>query len=463
MENEKIPERLIQFQKFANDLMAIQNKLSPYSQGYRGTTRIYSYEETLRIVLQGSLAEKRQLSQNLYAAGTVYTTIIDYYTNLHKWYYFASPTKFENKTLKTVEAVLNFADGLKLPTTFSTILREELINGAYFGMLITDSTTESSYIMSFPYDRIKVIGEYTPGFKAFQVSQNFWKSFKSEEYEIILERMPTEIIQQLASNQAWIDIPSQYAVGFELPASTPPFLMAAAAFVNYLDYAELDKDKIKQALSLLLVQKLPLGKDGDLIFDLEESAVLHELFKMVLGDNKYADAVTTFGDITAVNVNKQETKQENIATPFQQIPLMAGITQSLFTPTTSADALLSVQKDHDLVIGYIERYNNWLDFQVKNFSSTINLRFLPVTSVNLKDYLEQTKNNFAFGFYKMLPPILQGFRQSEIVAQLQFEKSLGIDDLLIPPQDSHTLNAEAKNLNSNSNTTPVIKDDEEKE
>lgn len=461
MENEKVSERLLQFQKFANDLIAVQNKMSPYSQGYRGVARIYDYEETLRIVLQGSLAEKRQLSQSLYAAGTVYTTIIDYYANLHKWYYFASPTKFENKTLKTVEAVLNFADGLKLPTAFNNILREELINGAYFGMLITDTVTESSYIMSFPYDRIRVIGEYTSGFKAFQVSQNFWKSFKNEEYESIIERMPNEILTQILENKQWIDIPSQYAVGFELPSSTPPFLMAAAALVNYLDYAELDKDKIKQALSLLLVQKLPLGKDGDLIFDLEESAVLHELFKMVLGDNKYADAVTTFGDITAVNVNKQETKQENINTPFQQIPLMAGITQSLFMPTTSADALLSVQKDHDLVIGYVERYNNWLDFQVKNFSSAINLRFLPVTSVNLKDYLEQTKNNFAFGFYKMLPPVLQGFRQSEIIAQLQFEKSLGIDDLLIPPQDSHTLNADAKNLNTESNVNP--QNNEEKE
>ena len=61
----------------------------------------------------------------------------------------------------------------------------------------------------------------------------------------------------------------------------------------------------------------------------------------------------------------------------------------------------------------------------------------------------------------MLPPVLQGFRQSEIIAQLQFEKSLGIDDLLIPPQDSHTLNADAKNLNTESNVNP--QNNEEKE
>lgn len=434
-------DRELQFQKFAKALETIYARSSAYGTGRRQMNRDYKYEDVLNIILKGSIAEKRSLSETMYNAGTIYTTIIDYYTNLHRWHYFATPTKFEgDKTNNLVEQALSFADNIKPGTTFRNILRDELIYGSYFGILLTDSKSELNYVMPFPYEYIRVYGEYTPGFKAFEVSINFWTRMKEDEFDAVNANMPSEVLKQIVEGQQWIKIPSEYAVGFEMPSLGPPFLMAIAGIINHLDHVEMDKERVEQALSLLIFQKLPLRNDGELIFSLEESATLHELFKEVLKNNKYADAITTFGDMGAVGLNKTEASTDNLTTPFQQVPLMVGMSQSLFMPKTAGDALLSVQKDHNLVVGYVERYNNWLDFQVKSFGSNINLRFLPVSSVNEKEYYaEFIKPNFSFGFYKMIPSILSGFKQSEIVAQLKYEQYLGFETLLSPPRDSHTL------------------------
>ena len=57
----------------------------------------------------------------------------------------------------------------------------------------------------------------------------------------------------------------------------------------------------------IIIQKLPLDKNGDLIFDIDEAKDIHENAVTMLANAIGVDVLTTFADIQAVNTSDSST------------------------------------------------------------------------------------------------------------------------------------------------------------
>jgi hypothetical protein len=77
----------------------------------------------------------------------------------------------------------------------------------------------------------------------------------------------------------------------------PTFVNAIPALLDLDAAQDLDRRKQMQKLLKIIVQKLPIDKNGDLIFDVEEARDIHnngvEMLKRAIG----VDVLTTFTDV----------------------------------------------------------------------------------------------------------------------------------------------------------------------
>jgi len=75
-----------------------------------------------------------------------------------------------------------------------------------------------------------------------------------------------------------------------------------------LDQAQdLDRKKMAQQLIKIIIQKMPLDKNGDLVFDVDEAQELHnnavQMLKRAIG----IDVLTTFADVDVADMADKST------------------------------------------------------------------------------------------------------------------------------------------------------------
>ncbi|MBO5446765.1 hypothetical protein J6A34_04595 [bacterium] len=66
-----------------------------------------------------------------------------------------------------------------------------------------------------------------------------------------------------------------------------------------------------QKLLKILVQKLPVDKNGDLIFDIDEAKDIHKNAVAMLCNAIGVDVLTTFADIEAIDISDKATTTSN--------------------------------------------------------------------------------------------------------------------------------------------------------
>ena len=69
------------------------------------------------------------------------------------------------------------------------------------------------------------------------------------------------------------------------------------------DAKKLDKDKMAQQLLKIVIQKLPIDKNGDLIFDVDEGQMLHNNAVAMLSEAIGVDVLTTFADVDVADLS----------------------------------------------------------------------------------------------------------------------------------------------------------------
>jgi len=62
-----------------------------------------------------------------------------------------------------------------------------------------------------------------------------------------------------------------------------------------------------QKLLKILVQKLPMDKNGDLIFDVDEARDIHNTIVAMLSRAIGVDVITTFADVEAIDISDKNT------------------------------------------------------------------------------------------------------------------------------------------------------------
>lgn len=218
-----------------------------------------------------------------------------------------------------------------------------------------------------------------------------------------------------------------------------------------------------QKLLKILVQKLPLDKNGDLIFDIDEARDIHnnavEMLRRAVG----VDVLTTFADVDAIDTSDKNTSAttDELERVERTVYNAFGVSRNLFNTDGNIALEKSILDDESTMRNLILQFNIFFDriLSVLNVQKKYNYKFymLETTQYNYKDLSKMYKEQTQIGFSKMLPQIALGQSQSFILNTAHFENEvLHLSEVMIPPLMSSTLNGEdilGKKDQNSSNTS----------
>lgn len=245
-------------------------------------------------------------------------------------------------------------------------------------------------------------------------------------------------------------------------SDAPLFVPVIPAILDLDDAKQLDKDKMAQQLLKIIIQQMPIDKNGDLIFDVQEANALHNNAVAMLGDAIGIDVLTTFADVTVAdmsdksNVSSVDMLERVERTVYNE----AGVSQKQFNTDGQTALDKSIANDEatmtDLLLQFAEYAESLLGVFNKNpkrLKYTVSV--LPTTIYNYKDLSKMYKEQTQIGFSKLLPQIALGMSQSDIIDTAIFENDiLSLNDLFVPPQMSSTMSSSGtKATTSNGKTT----------
>ena len=232
---------------------------------------------------------------------------------------------------------------------------------------------------------------------------------------------------------------------------SPLFINVIPAIIDLAEAQEIDRKRMMQQLVKLIIQELPLDKNGELIFDPDEAADLHSVVVDMLKRTVGTDLVTTFANMKAIDLSDRSssTSIDELAKVERGIFNQSGVSNNLFNTEGNTSLDRSILND--------EGSGRNLLLQFENFSNKgLRLRFpdkkkygfraefLETTQYNYKDLAKLYKEQTQLGFSKVLPQIALGHTQMEILQSITFENDiLELSKIMIPPMMSSTMNAEA--------------------
>ena len=268
----------------------------------------------------------------------------------------------------------------------------------------------------------------------------------------------------------WYLLDVENTVKFSFNNGDKPLLVNAIPAIIDLDAAQdLDRRKQMQQLLKIIIQKLPLDKNGDLVFDIDEATDIHnnavEMLKRAIG----VDVMTTFADVASIDmsdnatVNSTDALQRVERTVYNSL----GISQNLFNTEGSVALEKSILNDEGSMRPLLLQFHIFFDRITQELNSknrkkyNFRLYMLETTQYNYKEMSKLYKEQTQIGFSKMLPQIALGHSQSAILNTAVFENEvLHLTQIMIPPLMSSTLSSEdvldiksQDNTSKNQNTT----------
>ena len=174
-----------------------------------------------------------------------------------------------------------------------------------------------------------------------QVLDLFPKEFKKGYLLYKQGKLPPDEAQ--SKTGSWYLLEPGRVIKFNFYNGDIPLFANAIPSIIDLDAAQdLDRRKQMQQLLKILIQKLPMDKNGDLIFDVDEARDIHnnavEMLRRAVG----VDVLTTFTDVDSVDLSDKNTtaSQDDLEKVERTVYNNLGISRNLF----NTDGNLSLEK-----------------------------------------------------------------------------------------------------------------------
>ena len=231
-----------------------------------------------------------------------------------------------------------------------------------------------------------------------------------------------------------------------------PIMASVIPAIIDLDEAQaLDRKKMAQKLLKIIIQKMPVDKNGDLIFDPEESQQLHNNAVRMLSRAVGLDVLTTYADVQVADMADRNTTTtvDDLQKVERAIFNEAGISQMQFNTDGNIALEKSIENDAAMMSTLCDQFEDLMQMFLINFNKSpkkifYQVQMLPTTIYNYKEMTKLYKEQTQMGYSKMLPQIALGLSQSSILANAFFENDLlNLVTVFVPPLTSNTMNADA--------------------
>lgn len=419
----------------------------------------FSVEEIEQIIRSGDLDSLRQLSRYYYRTNSEYRENIDFLATLPFYDTLVTPIFEQGKgsqaqIIKSFYNACNFVDKLDVKNTFTRITKTWLINGMYNGILreIGNKVSIQDLPLEFCRSRFKDFNNLN--ILEFNVTY-FERRFSDDRERARIVATFPEVVQKAWKSwkdkktaDPWVMIPSaDGGINFCFADDQTPLLIASIPKLRELkDAVGREQKRDENELYKLLIQRMPIDNNGELVFELDEVQDIHQGVATMLQDLDTVDVLTTFGDTTLENIQDSSaaTQSADRINKYAKNAWSAlGRGAILFNPDNSSTLSYSIKKDESLMKSYLNVYSTWIRFQINQRFTRTGLSFdfeiLPTTMFNLEDYQKIYFQGAQYGYSKMRAGVASGIKQLAQLSLMTFENDfLHMTEKMIPLQSSYT-------------------------
>ena len=360
--------------------------------------------------------------------------------------------------------MLNYFDNSYIKKICGDIALQVVKNGCYYGYIVPSEKNLILQELPVRYCRTRYSVNNTP---VVEFDMRFFDTFRDMNYRLkVLKLFPEEFAKgyvlykqgKLALEDAvgcqhtgsWYVLEPENCVKFNINNSDVPIFVNSIPTIMDLDAAQdLDRKKQMQKLLKILVQKLPMDKNGDLIFDVDEARDIHNNAVQMLQRAIGVDVLTTFTDVDSIDMSDKNTTTttDDLAKVERSVYNSLGVSQNLFNTDGNMALEKSVLNDESTIRSLILQFNIFFNriIEKKSSNKKYNFRFylLETTQNNYQTLSKMYKEQAQMGQSKLLSQVALGHSQSFILNAAHFENEiLHLSEIMIPPLMSSTMGSE---------------------
>ena len=432
----------------------------------------------LRAIHLGDSEKMRQISNYFYKISGIYQRLCRYMAYMYRYDWLVTPHFPQNvdskKLLGNFKKILLYLDNFGLKKLFGEIALKVVKNGCYYGYLIVREKSAALQELPPKYCRSRF---FIDGKPAIEFNMKYFNDMfiNSQQRARILKICPEEFqvgYKLYTQGKLKPDFPGDEAGWYLLTDSAvikfslndqdfPPFIAVVPAILDLDAAQDLDRKKMQQQLLKIIIQKMPIDKNGDLVFDVDEAQQLHNNAVQMLARAIGIDVLTTFADVDVANLadNYTSTSTDGLQKVERMVYNEAGVSQKQFNTDGNIALEKSILNDEASMWNLIQQFEDFINILLIPYNKTpkkwfFRAQVLPTTIYNYKELAKLYKEQTQLGYSKMLPQIALGQAQSAILANAYFENDiLDLVNVFIPPLMSSTMNAEVLNRNKSPGKT----------
>ena len=432
--------------------------------------RLGDKKEVLRAINNGDLKAMREISNFFFKTSGIYARLCRYMAYLYRYDWVITPyvndTNIKKeKILDSFNKALFALDNFDVKAFCNDVALKVVKNGCFYGYLIP--TADRMTVQELPSDYCRSQFKTASGAPVVEFHMKFFDDYfrDTNQKMRMLKLFPKEFAkgyilykegklppQFSGDTSGWFTLDPEFSVKFNLNGEDyPPFISVIPAILDLDSALELDRKKMQQQLLKIIVQQMPIDKNGDLVFDVDEAAELHNNAVHMLGKAIGLDVLTTFADVSVETLTDNsaiDASNDSIENAKQAVFDMAGVSQMQFNTDGNIALDKSILNDEAMMYNLVIQFKDFLNRIIKPFNKSpkkmfIRAEMLPTTIYNYKEMAKLYKEHTQLGYSKMLPQIALGQSQSSILATAHFENEiLDLINVFIPPITSNTMNGD---------------------
>ena len=429
-------------------------------------------DNVLRAINNYDLKLMREISLYFYRTSGIYSRLVRYMAFMYRYDSFLTPyVNGDNiKTEKVLDGFykgLNILDNFKVKKTLGEIALQVVKQGCYYGYKVPTATGVVLQELPADYCRVrfkrgnKPVVEFNMKFfdenfrdmeQRAKILKMFPKEF-SKGYVLYRQKKLPPLFQ--GDTVGWYMLDPEQTVKFTVNGEDyPPFISVIPLILDLDAAQDLDRQKTMQRLLKIVIQKIPLDKNGELLFDIDEIQQLHNNAVMMLARAIGVDVLTSFADVSVEDMSDDSSVQtDDLERVERQLYNEAGVSQLQFNSDGNIALNNSILNDEATMYNMLLQFEDFLNELLEPLNKTpkklqYKVQLLTTTIYNYKDLAKMYKEQTQMGYSKMLPQIALGQSQSSILATAYFENDiLDLLHVFIPPVMSSTMSADLLNHN----------------
>ena len=428
----------------------------------------------MRAIVTKNYRKLRDISDFFYNASGIYQTVCNYFAYLYRydWYIYPENVKDSARPEKIVEEytrLLSYLDKSYIKKMCGDIALKVVKYGCYYGYLVDSANGIQLQELPFEYCRTRYS---VNGIPAIEFNMAFFDDkFSDVGYRMrVIKMFPDEFAKgyalykqgklvddentvwsnTLKLSSGWYLLDPNSTIKFNINNSDIPIFINALPAIIDLDAAqELDRKKQMQKLLKILVQKLPMDKNGDLIFDVDEARDIHNNAVAMLKRAVGVDVITTFADVESIDISDRNTatSTDDLEKVERTVYNSLGVSRNLFNTDGNLSLEKSILDDESTMRNLLLQFGIFFDKIIYRKSSNKKYYFrfmmLETTQYNYKEMAKLFKEMSANGQSKFMPAIALGHAQSSVLNLAYFENEiLDLPSIMIPPMMSSTISGQ---------------------